>query len=113
MVINGLAGPALLDTYDAERRPTGVLTMGQAMARFGNRMGAGEGPELLSYGAISMGYRYASPAEEDTTPLPPNELTGQPENESTARANQTGRTEHLHSRPVRLASGPHRRTWRT
>ena len=78
MVLNGQAGPALLDTYDAERRPTGLLTMGQAMARFGARMSADDGPDLIDYGTVSMGYRYPSLEGDDTTPVPPGELAGQP-----------------------------------
>ncbi len=78
MVINRQAGPALLDTYEAERRPTGLLTMGQAMARFGTRMSSGDGPEVIDYGAVSMGYRYPSPAAGDIAPLRPSELAGQP-----------------------------------
>ncbi len=32
-MIRGAAGPALLDTYDAERRPVAEATMNQALAR--------------------------------------------------------------------------------
>jgi putative polyketide hydroxylase len=78
MVINQSGGPALLDTYDSERRPTGLLTMGQAMARFGTRMASGDGPGVIDYGAVSMGYRYPSMAGDDLTPLLPRELAGQP-----------------------------------
>ncbi|HEU4422173.1 MAG TPA: FAD-dependent monooxygenase [Pilimelia sp.] len=78
MVLDGNAGAGLLDTYDAERRPTGLLTMEQAMARFGTRMGPGDGPDLIDYGAVSMGYRYPTPGGGDTGPVPPRELAGQP-----------------------------------
>lgn len=37
MVVNGLAGPALLDSYDAERRPAGLMTMEQAYAIYAGR----------------------------------------------------------------------------
>ena len=40
-VVRGEAGPALLDTYHDERRPVGLFTMGQALARWGSRMGEG------------------------------------------------------------------------
>ena len=40
-VVRGEAGPALLDTYHDERRPVGLLTMGQALARWGSRIGEG------------------------------------------------------------------------
>ena len=48
MVIGGAASDALIDSYDAERRPVGVLTMQQALARFGSRMGPGEGQGLIT-----------------------------------------------------------------
>ena len=34
LVLNGLAGPALVDTYDAERQPAGALAMEQAYNRY-------------------------------------------------------------------------------
>ncbi|MFD0903965.1 FAD-dependent monooxygenase [Actinomadura sediminis] len=84
----GRAGDALLDTYEAERRATGLLTMEQAMARFGSRMGPGDGPEIIDYGAVSMGYRYRSsaiiesgapePPAEPPAPLRPARLDGRP-----------------------------------
>jgi putative polyketide hydroxylase len=78
MVHHGQAGPALLDIYEQERRPVGLLTMGQALARFGTRMGPDAGPALIDYGAVSMGYRYPLDDGGDTTPLLPAELAGQP-----------------------------------
>jgi putative polyketide hydroxylase len=81
-VLRGQAGPALLDTYHDERHPTGLLTMQQAFARFGSRMGPGAEVPLVDYGAVAMGYRYRSSAvlggSEDISPLLPEELTGQP-----------------------------------
>ena len=78
MVHGGQAGPALLDTYERERRPVGLLTMEQALARFGTRMGPDAGPAVIDYGAVSMGYRYPLDGSVDTTPLLPAELAGQP-----------------------------------
>jgi putative polyketide hydroxylase len=49
MVHGGQAGPALLDTYEQERRPVGLLTMGQALARFGTRIGPDAGPAIIDY----------------------------------------------------------------
>jgi putative polyketide hydroxylase len=43
-VFKGTAGAGLLDTHDQERRRTGLLTMDQALARFGTRVAAGAGP---------------------------------------------------------------------
>lgn len=82
-VLHGQAGPALLDTYHEERHPVGLFTMQQALARFGSRMGAGAEVPLVDMGAVAMGYRYRSSAvvlgaSEDTSPLLPQELLGQP-----------------------------------
>jgi putative polyketide hydroxylase len=81
-VLHGQAGPALLDTYHNERHPIGLLTMQQAFARFGSRMGQGAEVPLIDYGAVTMGYRYRSSAvlgaSEDISPLLPKELAGEP-----------------------------------
>ncbi|XVQ11359.1 FAD-dependent oxidoreductase [Spirillospora sp. CA-255316] len=81
-VLSGRAGAGLLGTYDAERRPVGALTMEQALARFGTRMGPVDGPEVIDYGAVSMGYRYDSAAivgaDGGTAPVLPAELDGRP-----------------------------------
>ncbi|MHA6668923.1 FAD-dependent monooxygenase [Homoserinimonas sp. A447] len=49
MVLNGHADPSLLDSYDAERRPAGLMTMEQAYAIYAGR--------------------YAERATDDTKPL--------------------------------------------
>jgi 2-polyprenyl-6-methoxyphenol hydroxylase-like FAD-dependent oxidoreductase len=49
LVLKGLADPTLLETYDAERRPTGLMTMEQAYAIYAGR--------------------YAERATDDTKPL--------------------------------------------
>jgi putative polyketide hydroxylase len=84
-VLHGQAGPALLDTYHDERHPVGLFTMGQALARWQSPIGTGSGADgepLVDYRAVVFGYRYRSPAvlgaPEDTSPLLPEELTGQP-----------------------------------
>jgi putative polyketide hydroxylase len=84
-VVRGEAGPALLDTYHDERQPVGLLTMGQALVRWGSRVGGGTdvGEVPLDYATIAFGYRYQSAAvieaPADARPaLPPAELTGQP-----------------------------------
>jgi putative polyketide hydroxylase len=81
-VLHGQAGPALLDTYHDERHPIGLLTMQQAFARFGSRMGQGAEVPLIDSGAVTIGYRYHSSAilgaSEDTSPLLPRKLMGQP-----------------------------------
>ena len=47
-VVKGEAGPALLDTYHDERRPVGLLTMEQALARWGSRIGEGADEETAT-----------------------------------------------------------------
>jgi putative polyketide hydroxylase len=66
-VVKGTAGAGLLNTYDQERRPIGLLTMGQAMARIATPMAAGEGPAVLDDGAVSLGYQYRSSAMPGAT----------------------------------------------
>src|SRR5918993_3213176 len=85
-VLRGEAGPALLDTYHDERRPVGLLTMEQALARWGSRVGEGAEEQttaLLDYAAVAFGYRYQSAAvigapADARSALPITELTGQP-----------------------------------
>jgi putative polyketide hydroxylase len=85
-VWRGQAGPELLDTYHAERHAVGALTMGQALALWQARIGAGSGPDVepfMGYGAVAFGYRYQSSAvlgapEGEPQALRPERLTGQP-----------------------------------
>jgi putative polyketide hydroxylase len=85
-VVRGETGPALLDTYHDERQPVGLLTMGQALARWGSRVDEsveGHSVPLLDYAAVAFGYRYRSTAvlgapEDDRLVLMPAELNGQP-----------------------------------
>jgi putative polyketide hydroxylase len=85
-VVRGEAGPALLGTYHDERRPVGLFTMGQALARWGSRIGEGtdgQGEPMLDYATVAFGYRYRSAAitdvpKDDRPALPVTELTGQP-----------------------------------
>jgi putative polyketide hydroxylase len=85
-VLRGDAGPALLDTYQEERYPVGMLTMQQALARWETRVGEGTEEEqapLLDYAAIAFGYRYDSPAvigasDGGAGPLLPAQLAAQP-----------------------------------
>ncbi|MGV4925611.1 FAD-dependent monooxygenase [Streptomyces sp. BHT-5-2] len=80
-VLAGQAGPGLLDSYEAERRPYGRLAMEQAFARFGDRMAGGAQVELIEYSAVTTGFRYASaavPGNDDTDPIPAVELQAQP-----------------------------------
>jgi 2-polyprenyl-6-methoxyphenol hydroxylase-like FAD-dependent oxidoreductase len=66
LVLNGIARPALLDTYESERRPVAAMTAEQAHTRYVLR-GA---PHLAPHGIapfindahIDLGYRYRSAA---------------------------------------------------
>ncbi|HZN19464.1 MAG TPA: FAD-dependent monooxygenase [Micromonosporaceae bacterium] len=85
-VLDGTAGDALLDTYDAERRRVGEAMAEQAMVR--NRIRHGYADEetrkaMVDDIIITLGYRYTSsaiPGSEPGTPVltPRLTLTGQP-----------------------------------
>lgn len=86
-VLAGRAGTALLDSYEAERRPIAEFTCGQALLLMSQRAGAStpvpDGHRPVEYDAVVFGYRYRSPvvlAGPDHGPpaLPPEELTAQP-----------------------------------
>ncbi|MQY08373.1 FAD-dependent monooxygenase [Actinomadura macrotermitis] len=77
-VLDGRAGPALLTTYEAERRPVAALTLDQAMRRLPDpRLHWGSGPEVaaaraaagvLNAPVVQLGYRYDSAAIIDPRP---------------------------------------------
>jgi 2-polyprenyl-6-methoxyphenol hydroxylase-like FAD-dependent oxidoreductase len=66
LVLRGQAGPGLLRTYDAERRPVGDLTVEQAYARYVTRvapyLGADTIQPLVDDFSMEIGYRYRSAA---------------------------------------------------
>ena len=66
LVLNGVAGPGLLGTYDAERRPIGELTVEQAYTRYVTRVAPYLGTEnmqpIVDDFSMEIGYRYNSPA---------------------------------------------------
>ena len=66
MVLRGVAGPALLDSYDAERRPIAALTVEQAYRRYVERVDAtlpsGDLEPNLADTAIELGAIYRSQA---------------------------------------------------
>ncbi|RKH59417.1 FAD-dependent monooxygenase [Corallococcus aberystwythensis] len=66
-VLNGHAGPALLETYDAERRPVAAATANQAglLALKMAKQELPTGEELFEDDAVTLGYRYG-----DGPPLP-------------------------------------------
>ncbi len=65
-VLNGLAGPDLLATYEAERRPVGKFTVEQAYSRYVTRsatyLGAKDYEPVVHDFDIEVGYVYHSPA---------------------------------------------------
>jgi len=79
MVLRQQAGPELLDTYDAERRPVGTFTTEQAYSRYVTRTAPYLGTDGMQPVApdlnVELGYRYDSPAichEGDPGPLHEN-----------------------------------------
>jgi hypothetical protein len=66
LVLKGVAHPALLDTYEMERRPVGHFTVEQAYTRYVTRtapyLGAKDYQPVANDFAIELGYRYRSPA---------------------------------------------------
>jgi 2-polyprenyl-6-methoxyphenol hydroxylase-like FAD-dependent oxidoreductase len=66
LVLDGKAGPELLDTYDGERRPVGELTAEQAYTRYVLRLDPELGQEdiqpFVPDPPIELGHRYRSSA---------------------------------------------------
>jgi putative polyketide hydroxylase len=87
-VLNGTAGPGLLATYDAERRPVGEFTVEQSYARYVTRvapyLGTADAQPVVDDLYLELGYRYDSPAiiaerGDDRPPHQhPRDCTGQP-----------------------------------
>ncbi len=65
-VLKGLADPALLATYDAERKPVDQSTVDQAFKNYVERMAPHRASESMApqvdYQSITLGYRYHSAA---------------------------------------------------
>ncbi len=66
LVVKGVADPALLSTYEAERRPVGKLTVEQAYTRYVTRtapyLAADDQQPFVADLEIELGYVYRSPA---------------------------------------------------
>jgi 2-polyprenyl-6-methoxyphenol hydroxylase-like FAD-dependent oxidoreductase len=66
LVLNQIAGPQLLDTYDVERRPAAAFTVEQAYTRYVTRtapfLGKQDFQPLADDFDIELGYLYRSPA---------------------------------------------------
>jgi hypothetical protein len=87
MVMNGQAGPQLLETYDAERRPIGAFTVDQAYGRYATRVVPERGTQnvkpIVDDLRIEIGYRYVSSAviggaADEPLVEHPDELRGAP-----------------------------------
>ena len=86
LVLRGSAGEALLDTYDAERRPVGAFTTEQAYTRYVLRLDPSLGKEnlapIVDEAAVEIGYGYrsnvAGASEYDARWEDPREPSGRP-----------------------------------
>jgi 2-polyprenyl-6-methoxyphenol hydroxylase-like FAD-dependent oxidoreductase len=88
MVLRGEAGEALLDSYEAERRPVALLTVEQAYARYVRRVTpewiAPDTPEMRDELTVEIGQYYRSDAviggrdEDQSACLHPDETRGAP-----------------------------------
>ena len=87
MVLQGKASPALLDTYEAERRPVGKFTVEQAYTRYVTRtapyLGAKDFEPPANDFNIELGYLYRSPAivpedQDDKVHDDPRQTLGKP-----------------------------------
>ena len=88
LVLKGVADPALLDTYEPERRPIAAMTAAQAHTRYVLRGAphlapAGMAP-FINDAHIDLGYRYRSPAiftdpdDDGATTEDPRQMRGRP-----------------------------------
>jgi hypothetical protein len=88
MVLHGHAGEALLDSYEAERRPVALLTVEQAWARYVRRVTpeliAPDTPEMRDELTMEIGQFYRSDAivggrgEDQPACMHPDETRGAP-----------------------------------
>ncbi|MFM9368705.1 FAD-dependent monooxygenase [Streptomyces sp. Da 82-17] len=83
-VLDRTAGEALLDSYEAERRPVAEVTTGYAMAEMQGRSAEGQDEGALSYASVVLGHRYTSgavlaePGDESAPPAVDPRRLGRP-----------------------------------
>jgi len=124
LTLTGVAGPGLLETYDAERRPVGELTVEQAFTRYVTRVAPYLGTEgaqpLVDDFSMEIGYRYNSPAvalEPGSHPLHehPRQARGRPGGRAPHvfldRGGTRVSTLDLFGRNFVLLAGPDGRAW--
>ncbi|MEY9944981.1 FAD-dependent oxidoreductase [Kitasatospora sp. GAS1066B] len=124
-VLRGWAGPRLLETYDAERRPVALATGARASARSAEHRhpgydvspGTGRQAGML---AVVLGYRYASSAvlgTEDRAQAIPEDFRpvaepgGRAPHMWLTRAGTRMSTLDLYERSLVLLCGPEDRAW--
>jgi 2-polyprenyl-6-methoxyphenol hydroxylase-like FAD-dependent oxidoreductase len=125
MVVNGQAGPELLDTYDQERRPVGAFTVDQAYGRYATRVVPERGQEnvkpIVDDLLIEIGYRYRSSAVigaavDDPLVRHPDELRAAPGTRAphvvVERDGASISTLDLFGKRFVLLTGPNGAAWR-
>lgn len=86
MVLQGRAGPSLLETYTVERQPVGAFTVDQAYVRYATRVvperGTDDVKPYVDDLVVEIGYQYRSTAIAGSSDGPlfvhPDELRGRP-----------------------------------
>jgi 2-polyprenyl-6-methoxyphenol hydroxylase-like FAD-dependent oxidoreductase len=124
-VLKGVANPALLSTYDMERRPAATFTVEQAYTRYVTRsaqyLGASDYQPLAGDFEIELGYLYRSPAilsEDDVNRghEDPRASFGRPGSRAPhlwlERGGQRMSTIDLFGRSFVLLAGPEGAAWR-
>jgi len=125
-VVHGTAGPGLLATYDAERRPVGAFTVEQSYSRYVTRvapyLGAQDAQQVVDDLYLELGYRYASPAiiaepGDDRPPQQhPRECQGEPGSRAPhvwlQRRGEQVSTLDLFGQNFVLLAGPRGDVWR-
>ena len=125
-VLNGAAGPELLHTYEAERRPVGEFSAEQAYTRYVLRLAPELGKEnlqpIVPEFAVELGYRYRSDAvipedgtDDGATHENPHEPSASPGTRAphvlVERDGEPVSTHDLLRRGFLLLAGPEARSW--